>query len=199
LITQKLHTPIKLGCALFYAYPEPTPSPTPDPDAEVKAILYRFAFEGEDIVDTMFEGFIRPTNAELEFTEEGLVITVITKPDPYFYIPFPDGFLELSEYPYLKMFFKHTTGVTRGQFYIAFDGEKISGPDQHYDFQADPSEEWQEVIINLGELKEGAETITALRADILASPPLDSTITVDYIGFFATLEEAENYVPPNRR
>ena len=41
------------------------------------AVLYRFALEGENIIDTMFEGNdINPTYAEAEFTE-GLHLTVV--------------------------------------------------------------------------------------------------------------------------
>ncbi len=179
--------------------PEPTPTPTPDPDADVDAILYRFAFEGEDIIDTMFNGFINAMNAIMEYTEEGLLITVENQTDPYFYVPFPDGYLDLAQYPYFKILFKNSSKTTRGQLYIGFDGEQIASDTQHYGFDLEETDDWQEVILNLSELKEGAETITAFRADLLGNPPLDSTITIDYFGFFATLEDAENYVPPNRR
>jgi len=192
-------TPVPTATPVPTDTPEPTPSPTPDPDADVNAILYRFAFEGEDIVDTMFNGKITSMNCSMEYTEDGLLITVENQTDPYFYVPFPDGFLDLAEFPYFKILFKNSSKSTRGQLYIGFDGEQIQGSDQHYSFEAEATDDWQTVIIDLRELKEGAETITAFRADILAGPPIDSTITVDYFGFFATLEDAEQYTPPNRR
>jgi hypothetical protein len=138
-------------------------------------------------------------NAIMEYTEEGLLITVEKQTDPYFFVPFPDGYLDLSEYPYFKLLFKNSSKITAGQLYIGFDGEQITSDEQHYRFDAEETDDWQEVIINLSELKEGAETITAFRADLLGNPPLESTITIDYFGFFATLEAAEEYVPPNRR
>lgn len=179
--------------------PEPTPTPTPDPDADVNAVLYRFAFEGEDIVDTMFNGKITSMNCSMEFTEDGLVITVENLTDPYFYVPFPDGYLDLAEHPYFKILFKNEAKANKGQLYIGFDGEQIASDAQHYAFDLEETDDWQEVILDLRELKEGAQTITSFRADLIGGPPLESTITVDYFGFFATLEEAENYQPPNRR
>jgi hypothetical protein len=95
------------------ATPTPTPEPTPDPDEGVDAVLYRFALEGENIIDTMFEGNdINPTYAEAEFTEEGLHLTVVDFHDPIFNLPMPDGaFLKsfsysFSQLPNLNLFFQ---------------------------------------------------------------------------------------------
>ncbi|MGI6529689.1 MAG: hypothetical protein ACOX3J_08405 [Clostridia bacterium] len=182
------------------ATPTPTPEPTPDPDEGVDAVLYRFALEGENIIDTMFEGNdINPTYAEAEFTEEGLHLTVVDFHDPIFNLPMPDGALDIHEYPIFKMIFKHTAGISDGEFYVACDGEAITGAGQHVKFNVDSGEDWQEVYLDFSELKPDKQTITEFRADILWNPPIDSTITIDFMGFFKTMEDAENYQPPNRR
>ena len=180
--------------------PEPTPEPTPDPDADVDAILYRFALEGEDIIYSMFDGMdINATNAEIEFTEEGLFITVVDLHDPYFLIPLPDGAIDVTKYPIMKMLFKNSSKTPNGEFYMGFDGEAITGIDQNVSYSVEPTDDWQDVYLNFSEIRPNAETLTTFRADLLANPPVDSTITVDYIGFFTSMEAAQEYTPPNRR
>ncbi|HOA31059.1 MAG TPA: hypothetical protein PKM70_03950 [Clostridia bacterium] len=162
--------------------------------------MYRFALEGENILDTMFEGSnLVYTYVIPEFTEEGLHLTVVDFHDPIFFLPMPDGALDITEYPILKMIFKHTAGVSIGEFYVGCDGEAIAGPDQHVQFDVDPGEDWQEIYVDFSEKRPGRQTITEFRADILWDPPVDSTITIDFIGFFKTMEDAQNYQPPNRR
>lgn len=182
------------------ATPEPTPTPEPDPDENVDAILYRFGYEGEDIIDSMFDGVdLTPMNAILEYTDDGLLITVQGAADPYFSIPLPEGSIDVEKYPILRIDFKHSSKLTQGQFYIGFDGEAIVGSDQNYFFTVSDAEDWQTAYLNFAELKPGAQTITSFRADIISGAPIDSTIVLDFLGFFPTKEAAEAYIPPNHR
>jgi hypothetical protein len=178
--------------------PTPTPEPTPDPDEGLDAILYRFALEGEEAFFRygMVQGVM---NADLDYTDEGLTIIVLNQSDPYFTIPLPDGAIDITEYPIFKMLLKHNAGVTTGEFYVGFDGEAITGVQQNYTYTVDKGEDWQEIYIDWSEKKPEAQTITTFRADILGNPPVDSEIVIDFFGFFKTMEDAENYIPPNRR
>lgn len=53
--------------------------------------------------------------------------------------------------------------------------------------------------MDFSKIKPNADTITSFRADIIGNAPIDSTITLDFLGFFKTMEEADAYTPPNRR
>lgn len=182
--------------------PEPsqTPEPEPDPDEDEDAVLYRFAYEQEDILDTMFDSEpINPINADISFTDQGLELTVKDIADPYFYLPMPNSVLDISKYPILKMRIQNSEMVEEGEFYIGFDGEEIAGDDQNYNFDIEVTDDWQDVYLDLRDLKPEANTITTFRADLLAGPPISTIIVLDYIGFFPSLEAAEAYTPPNLR
>jgi len=182
--------------------PDPTPSPTPDIDAEVDAILYRFAYEGEEIVDNMFGGIpLKPMNSTHEYTEEGLLITIEDVADPYFNVPLPDDMIDITKYTIFKMHFKSSSKATGGQLYFGYDGDSIqAGMNQARTFKAEATDDWQVIYMDFSEIKfEGAEVLTAFRADILGGSISNSTITVDYFGFFKSMEDAKSYIPPNRR
>ena len=138
-----------------------------------------------------------------EMTEEGLEITVIDGlaglTDPYFYLPLNDGALDLAEYPIFKMIVKSNSKNKTGEFYMAFDEENIEGTAQHYTYTFAKTDDWQEIYLDLSKLKKGAEYLTKLRMDILGQPDLDSTIVIDFCGFFPSREAAQEYLPPNRR
>ena len=180
--------------------PAPTDTPEPDPDEGVDAILYRFAYEGEEIIYNMFNGVkLQNMNSELEFTEEGLQVTVEGEADPYFYLPLPGNYIELDEYPIFLIRFKTDTKGNIGEVFIAFDGEAITGPDQNYRFEFEKTEDWQVLSYDLRKLKEEAEGISNFRLDLLANPSIGDTYVIDYVGFFASQELADSYLPPNLR
>jgi hypothetical protein len=77
---------------------------------------------------------------------------------------------------------------------------RVKSKNQARTFTAEATDEWQVIYMDFNEIKpEGAEILTDFRADILGGNIANSTITVDYFGFFKSMEEAEAYVPPNRR
>ena len=144
---------------------------------------------------------MKPANSTHEYTDEGLLITVEDVPDPYFTVPLPEGMIDITEYAIFKMLFKNSAKATGGQMYFAYDGDKVGfGKNQARTFTAEATDEWQVIYMDFNEIKpEGAEILTDFRADILGGNIANSTITVDYFGFFKSMEDAESYVPPKRR
>ena len=198
--TSTITTPEPTASAEPTATPVPTDTPVPDIDDDIDAVLYRFAYEGENIVDSKFDGEeLVHANCILKYTEEGLLITVAGMNDPYFFLPMPDDELDVRKYPILKMLFKDISKEENGELYLGFDFEQITSTDQNYTFPMATTGDWQAIYMDFSEIRPDANKLTLFRADIQGNPGIGSTITVDFIGFFQSLEAAEDYIPPNRR
>lgn len=202
--------------------PTPTPKPTIDPallDPEVDAVLHRFwdeymnMWEAPNFMTSDDVGYA-PIGDTCEYYYEegnGLVIKILAN-DPYFYMPVTGELGEpwsFYDYPVMKVRIKNPTPVPIFEMFVCAEGADLGAAVVQYQISTGDTE-FKDYIIDLAEVKgqnfvDAADGLNVqyLRLDALS---VDAYLTqlqeegefyfyVDYIGFFKTVEDAENWNP----
>ncbi len=193
------------------ATPEPTVAPTRVPDPEVDALIINFYYQN----DAGYELLGDILQCDYEWIEgKGLAIYP-TSEDPWVKImPETDKGeqIDIKNYPVFKVRLMNNTPGTIFEAFLRRAGTDISGNDLFQTNIAASSTEFVDVIINLAELKgeafinENDGIVTDIRFDCMNLTPVKAQIEeaagdnsmaifIDYIGFFKTVEEAQNWIP----
>jgi len=192
------------------ATPEPTPAPTRKPDPEVDGIVLHFFYDydyGHTIIqDTQ--------QVDTEWVEgKGLAIKPVSE-DPWIMLDAigpNDEEINIMEYPVFKV---RILNQTPSNIFEAFTGRSniITGDDLFQTSIEPNGTEFVDVIINLAELKGESflsvnnGTVVAIRLDLVNLSPWKAEIEekagdgtyviyLDHVGFFKTVEDAQNWVP----
>jgi hypothetical protein len=136
---------------------------------------------------------------DIEYNNNALQINIHGK-DPYFFLEVYEE-IELEEYPWIKVRIKNESATSETfEMYIIRDNEQIAETNNFHYIIGKEHEEFKEFIIDARAVK-GEQwwtgLLTGLRFDAVrnAAEEGGETFYLEYLGFFKTKEDAENFTP----
>lgn len=165
---------------------------------EGPGLLYDFYYEWSeswDYVPATWSGSM----CDIEYSNNALLIHIKGK-DPYFSLQVYEE-IELEEYPWIKVRIKNESATSETfEMYITRDNEQIAESNNfHYNIGKE-HDEFKEFIIDATAVK-GAQwwtgVLTGIRFDAVrnAAEEGGESFYLEYLGFFKTKEDAENFQP----
>lgn len=165
---------------------------------EGPGLLYDFYYEWDDswnYVPATWSGSM----CDIEYSDNALLINIHGK-DPYIFLEVYEE-IELEEYPWIKVRIKNESATSETfEMYVIRDNEQISETNNfHYNIGKE-HEEFMEFIIDARVVKSEqwwTGALTGLRFDAVrnAAEEGGETFYLEYLGFFKTQEDAENFEP----